>query len=230
MKKIGEDIWVHEDAMTLMGMKLRLRMTIVKLANGGLWIHSPTALSSELKEETAQLGSVRFIVGASNGHNLWLQEWQDAFPDAAIYVSGGIPKKLKLTNYQVLDESGENIWEEDLAREYMHGVPFLNESVFFHKKTKSLIVTDLIQNYSDKKPPGLAGFMAKYIFEPMGFKGMCLAPPLKMGFVIKDKQKFTLFIKKIQSHDFERIIVTHGDIIESNAKKIFGNLCVRFLR
>ena len=230
MKKIGADIWVHEDAMTLMGMKLRLRMTIVKLANGGLWIHSPTALSPELKEETAQLGSVRFIVGASNGHNLWLQEWQDAFPDAAIYVSGGIPKKLKLTNYQVLDESGENIWEEDLAREYMHGVPLLNESVFFHKKTKSLIVTDLIQNYSDKRPPGLAGFMAKYIFEPMGFKGMCLAPPLKMGFVIKDKQKFALFIKKIQSHDFERIIVTHGDIIESNAKQIFGNLCERFLK
>ena len=230
MKKIGADIWVHEDAMTLMGMKLRLRMTIVKLANGGLWIHSPTALSPELKEETAQLGSVRFIVGASNGHNLWLQEWQDAFPDAAIYVSGGIPKKLKLTNYQVLDESGENIWEEDLAREYMHGVPLLNESVFFHKKTKSLIVTDLIQNYSDKRPSGLAGFMAKYIFEPMGFKGMCLAPPLKMGFVIKDKQKFALFIKKIQSHDFERIIVTHGDIIESNAKQIFGNLCERFLK
>jgi len=230
MKKIGEDIWVHEDAMTLMGMKLRLRVTIVKLANGGLWIHSPTALSPELKEEIAQLGSVRFVVGASNGHNLWLQEWQDEFPDAAIYVSGGIPKKLKLTNYQVLDESGENIWEEDLAREYMHGVPFLNESVFFHKKTKSLIVTDLIQNYSDKRPPGLAGLMAKYIFEPMGFKGMCLAPPLKMGFVIKDKPKFALFIKKIQSHDFERIIVTHGDIIESNAKQIFGNLCERFLK
>ena len=72
--------------------------------------------------------------------------------------------------------------------------------------------------------------MAKYIVEPMGFKGMCVAPPLKMGFTIKDKQKFSLFIKKIQSQDFARIIVTHGDIIESNAKQIFASLTERFLK
>jgi len=166
MKKIGENIWVHDDSMSLAGTQLRLRMTIVKLANGGLWIHSPTALSPELMQETEGLGSVSFIVGASNGHNIWLREWQDAFPDAVLYVSGGIPKKLKLTNYQVLDESHENIWEVDLAREYMLGVPFFNESVFLHKKTKSLIITDLIQNYSDERPSGLPGFVTKYIFEP----------------------------------------------------------------
>ena len=229
MIKIGEDIWVHEDAMTLMGMKISLRMTIVKLANGGLWIHSPTALVPELREKTEKLGAVRFIVGASNGHNIWLREWQGAFPDAALYVSSGIPKKLKLTKYQVLDESDEHLWQQDLTRTYMSGVPFFNESVFLHKKTKSLIVTDLIQNYPDKRPPGLAGFMAKYIFEPIGFKGMCVAPPLKMGFNIKDKQKFAVSIRKIQSQDFERIIVTHGDIIESNAKQVFGSLSERFL-
>ena len=230
MKKIGENIWVHDDSMSLAGTQLRLRMTSVKLANGGLWIHSPTALSPELMQETEELGSVSFIVGASNGHNIWLREWQDAFPDAVLYVSGGIPKKLKLTNYQVLDESHENIWEVDLAREYMLGVPFFNESVFLHKKTKSLIITDLIQNYSDERPSGLPGFVTKYSFEPIGFKGMCVAPPLKIGFMIKDKPNFVLFIERILNWEFERIIVTHGDIIESNAKQVFANLCERFVK
>ena len=197
MKPVGKDIWVHEDAMRLAGTQLRLRMTIVKLENGGLWVHSPTKISPELKEKTEKLGKVSFIVGASNGHNSWLREWQEAFPDAVLYVSSGIPKKLKLTNYKVLAESNEDIWHADLAREYMPGVPFFNESVFLHKKTKSLIVTDLIQNHCDKRPSGLAGFVTKYIFEPIGVKGMCVAPPLKLGFMIKNKPEFTLFINRI---------------------------------
>ena len=115
-------------------------------------------------------------------------------------------------------------------REYMPGVPFFNESVFLHKKTKSLNVSDLIQNHSDERLSGLAGLVTKYIFEPIGFKGMCVAPPLKIGFMIKDKPNFVLFIKRIQNRDFERIIVTHGDIIESNAKQVFASLCERFLK
>lgn len=230
MKEIGEGIWAHENAMSLAGTQLRLRMTIVKLADGGLWVHSPTALSPELMAEIEKLGSVRFIVGASNGHNIWLCEWQNAYPDAVLYVSGGIPKKLKLTNYQLLDESNNNMWEEDLTREYMPGVPFFNESVFFHEKSKSLIVTDLIQNHSDERPSGLSESVAKFIFELIGFKGVCVAPPLKMGFMIKDKPSFVSFIKKVQMWDFTRIVVTHGDIIDLNAKKVFDGLCERFLK
>ena len=112
----------------------------------------------------------------------------------------------------------------------MSGVPFFNESVFLHQKSKSLIVTDFIQNHSDERPSGLAGVVSKYIFEPIGFKGMCVAPPLKMGFMIKDKPKFIQSIKRIQNWDFDRIIVTHGDIIKSNAKQVFASLCGRFLK
>ena len=230
MKNIGEDIWVHEDVMAMAGTELSLRMTIVRLTDGRLWVHSPTALSPELTSKINELGPLAFIVGASNGHNKWLQQWQQAFPDAALYVSGGIPKKLKLTHYHVLDDAFDNIWAEDLEREYMPGVSFFNESVFLHKKSQSLIVTDFIQNHSQETPQGLAGFVTKFIFRPLGFKGICVAPPLKMGFTIKDKGNFSDFVSKVQHWPFERIIVTHGNVIEADAKQIFSDLCRRFLR
>lgn len=230
MKDLGENIWVHEDAMSLAGSKLRLRMTIVKLLSGNLWVHSPTALSSELKKEIEALGSVKFIVGPNNGHNIWLSEWQDAFPDAALFVTPGIPKKVEIKNYQIIDEGHENIWEADFEHARMPGVPFFEESVFLHKSTKSLIVADLIQNHSDKRPAGFAGFMTRFVFEPIGFKGMCVAPPLKMDFMHKDKANFCLFIKKIKTWDFDRIVVTHGDIIDADAKQVFASLCERFIR
>ncbi|WDE07188.1 DUF4336 domain-containing protein [Thalassomonas viridans] len=230
MRNIGEDIWVHEDVMIMAGAPLRLRMTIVRLSDGRLWLHSPTALSPALKQEVEALGPVTFLVGASNGHNKWLLQWQEAFPEAGLYVSGGIPKKLNLGKYHLLDEAFDNIWREDLEREYMPGVSFFNESVFLHKKTRSLIVTDFIQNHSDETPPGLAGVLTKCIFRPLGFKGKCLAPPLKMGFTIKNKVDFAAFVTRVKNWEFERIVVTHGDIIETDAGQVFAGLCERFFK
>jgi len=229
MHKIDDDIWVHEDVMSLAGTPLRLRMTVVRLADGSLWVHSPTALSPALQNEINQLGPVSAIAGANNGHNIWLREWHEAFPEATLHVSGGIPKKLKLTEYQLLDDAQQPIWQEDLEREYMPSVPFFCESVFLHKKSKSLIVSDLIQNHSDGRPGGIAGLVSRLIFEPIGFKDICVAPPLKMKFVIKNKPDFAAFIERVQRWDFERIVVAHGDIIDSNAKQLFSDLTARFL-
>ncbi|MCJ8272357.1 MAG: DUF4336 domain-containing protein, partial [Psychrosphaera sp.] len=89
MNKIGEQIWAHEDVMALAGLQLRLRMTIVKLQDGRLWLHSPTKLSPELKQSIDELGEVAFIVGAGNGHNTWLSTWENAYPSAELYVSDG---------------------------------------------------------------------------------------------------------------------------------------------
>ncbi|WP_394389806.1 DUF4336 domain-containing protein [Shewanella woodyi] len=228
--QLGENIWAHEDSMPLGGIQLRLRMTIVKLSCGGLWIHSPTKPAPELQAEIDELGKVTFIVGAANGHNTWLSAWQTAYPEAELYVSGGIPKKVKLDNYMVLEKHFENIWCDDFEREFMPNVELFNESVFFHKPSRSLIVTDLIQNHSDEIPSGFAGVMTRCVFRPLGFKGACVAPPLKLGFTIKDKLAFSVFIKNIQQWDFDKIIVTHGDVITDDAKGVFAGLVERFIR
>jgi hypothetical protein len=230
MQDLGDGIWVHEDAMSLGGTQLRLRMTVVQLEGGGLWVHSPTAFTADLQQQLEQLGTIEFIVGPNNGHNLWLLEWQAAYPDADVCVSAGIPDRLKeMQDYTVLDTSQENIWQQDLDREYMNGARIFDEWVFLHKKTKSLILTDLIQNHSDERPTGWAGFMTRFVLEPIGFKGICIAPPLRLGFMVPDKPGFAAFIRKIQSWDFDRIVVTHGDIIESDAKQVFSDLTKRFL-
>jgi hypothetical protein len=230
MQQLGESIWVHEDAMSLGPTRLRLRMTVVKLDGGDLWVHSPTALTTGLKEQLQGIGSIKAIVGPNNAHNIWLSEWHTAFPDAELYISSGIPKKINLAHYQLLDRPWQNIWQEDLDHECTIGVPFFDESVFLHRKTASLIVTDLIQNHSDARPSGLAGLLTRFILEPIGFKRKCLAPPLKLGFMIKDKPQFKSFIEKLRTWEFVRIVVTHIDIIETDAKEIFLELTERLLR
>ena len=229
MRQIHDNLWVHEDSMKLGAVNLPLRMTIVRLHDGGLWVHSPTALSTVLKNEVDGLGNVSAVVAPSNGHNLWLAEWDSAYPNATTYLSPGIPKKLPaLSGYQVMDEGAETPWSDDLERKFMDGVPFFGESLFLHRASGSLIVTDLVQNHRGQEHTGLAKVMSKLVLEPIGFKDICLAPPLRLKFMIKDRPAFVTFINAIQAWDFDRIIVTHGDIIEDDAKGTLARLCERF--
>ncbi|MCZ6709234.1 MAG: DUF4336 domain-containing protein [Gammaproteobacteria bacterium] len=229
MRQIYDKLWVHEDAMKLGPVVLPLRMTIVQLSNGDLWIHSPTAMSAELKDSVDALGPVAAVLGPSNGHNLWLGEWDSAYPDATTYVSPGIPKKLPtLTDYRIIDAESQARWSDDLQLIALDGAPFFDERVFLHHPSRSLIVTDLVQNHLGREHTGLAKIMTKLVLEPIGFKDICLAPPLRFRFMIKDRPAFVASIKAIQALDFDRIIVTHGDIIEADAKATLARLCERF--
>lgn len=231
MRQLHEALWVHEDSMKLGPVDLALRMTVVRLAAGGLWVHSPTALSAQLKSQVDELGLVRAVLGPSNGHNLWLQEWADAYPEATTYVTPGIPKKLPgLSGFALLDGQTAATWTDDFESEVMGGVPLFDECVFLHRASRSLIVTDLVHNYRGQEQSGFAKVMTKLVMEPMGFKDICVAPPLRFKFMIKDRPAFVAFVEAVQQLDFDRIIVTHGDIIEDDAQATLSRLCERFGR
>ncbi len=108
MRKLADDIWVHEDEMDFPGTTLSLRMTIIHLSSGKLWIHSPTKIGDALISAIAQLGEVGHIDAAGNAHYLFVLDWVAAFPKAELYLSAGIPGKLKLTErYEPLDAGSD---------------------------------------------------------------------------------------------------------------------------
>jgi Domain of unknown function (DUF4336) len=222
LRKIANNLWVQDDAMKMMGMSLDLRMTVAKLSSGELWIHSPTPLSPELTKQIDLVGKVAYIVGPSNGHNLWLIPWQEAYPKAQVLVSAGIPKKLpNLRDPQILaPQSCATLWAGDISHLAIEGVPFFDENVFFHEPSKSLIVTDLIQDHRNKIPSTLTGkFLQTVIFGALlGFRGLTLAPPLKVPGVIKDRKKFKESLQQLLAWDFERVVITHGPVLEMDAK------------
>ena len=229
MRQIHDALWVHEDSMKIGAVNLPLRMIVVRLQDQSLWVHSPTALTAKLKSEVDELGAVGALVAPNNAHNLWLTEWDSAYPDATTYLAAGIPKKLpNLSGYQILGEASGELWSEDLECEFMAGVPFFCECAFLHPASRSLIVTDLVQNHRGQVHTGLAWMMRKLLLEPVGFKDICLAPPLRFRFMIKDRPAFVAFIRTIQAWDFERIIVAHGEVIEDDAKATLARLCERF--
>lgn len=223
MRALSEGLWVHEDGMRLLGTHLPLRMTVVRLADGGLWVHSPTALDDALREEVEALGPVSHLVAASNGHNLWLQEWIAAFGNARVWVSSAIPEKCKLSTYRQLE--GDSPWPGELDMQAIGGAPFFDETAFLHRPSRSLIVTDLVQNHRGDDSTGLEALIKRWILKPIGFRDICLAPPIRRGWVVKDRGALLASLATIAQWDFERIVVAHGEVVEGDARSLFKGLC-----
>jgi len=229
IRKISTRMWVHETSMPMLGMRVPIRMTIVKLADDGLWIGNPTPHNPQLHNRVSSMGEVKYIVGTSNGHNLFLEDWQKAFPDAGVYVSSGIPKKRpNLKNYELLRELDSPPWHEDLGMFAMDGAPLWDEHMFYHGKSRTLLVTDFFQNYTGVKQKGIANVLSKLVFEPLGFKGKCLAPPLKTRFGAKDRQALRASLDRIWELEIECVVPAHGTIFEQGAKDDIRRLCQRF--
>ena len=215
--------------MRMLGTRLPLRMTIVKLADDSIWMHTPTPHNPQIRNRVAAMGKLKYIVAPSNGHNLFLEDWQSSFPDAAVYVAAGIPKKRpNLKNYTLLRDVDTALWQEDLEMLPMAGAPFFDEHMFYYARSKTLLVTDFYQNYTGVTQKGLGKVITKLLLEPLGFKGKCLAPPLKTRFAVKDKEALRASLDRLWDLDIECVVPAHGEILEQDAKQEIRRLCQRF--
>ncbi len=55
-------IWVKEYPIHFFGMDIRARVTVVRLSDGTLWVHSPCEMDAETQATLNGLGEVRCIL------------------------------------------------------------------------------------------------------------------------------------------------------------------------
>ncbi|MCJ8297106.1 MAG: DUF4336 domain-containing protein, partial [Colwellia sp.] len=61
--KLDDNIWISDgEAVSFYGFAYTTRMTIVKLKDGKLWVHSPGKIIEEMIDEVKSLGQVSYLV------------------------------------------------------------------------------------------------------------------------------------------------------------------------
>ena len=88
-------IWLKAAPLRFWGLKFDTRMTVVRLNDRGLFIHSPTRLDSQTKEAIDALGPVRFVVSPNKLHHVFMADFFSAYPQARFYASPGLADKRK---------------------------------------------------------------------------------------------------------------------------------------
>lgn len=221
LKEIDDNIWNLEgDEITMLKIPFHTRMTIIRLPNKKLWLHSPVALNSKRINTIKKLGEVSYIIAPNTFHHLFIEDWLKEFPLAKLWGVKKLPEKRPDLDFSgVLKNIPEQEWKEEIDQLYFQGSKILTEVVFFHKQSKTIIMTDIIQNH-DRSQEKMFWKIVKRIDGILSPNG---GVPKDLRVTIRDKKIARESFNKLMSWDFERLIIGHGLCIESNAKEFVSS-------
>jgi len=196
-----------------------------------------------------------YIVYGNCLHHIYAEDWIFAFPDAKLcgpeelitkmkkdptrqtlkfdYELNNKPKQHNSDSENTSDDvatAGQPPWYDEinyfLSDKECNG--FIEEVVFYHQRSKSLIVTDLIQNHNVDSCPGYDK-NKKFIYRCVGISkttGGGIPIDYKCGFHFPfgniQKARQTLQ-QALDWWDFDKILITHGDSIIENAREYYSS-------
>jgi hypothetical protein len=212
-------LWTCWRPLRFFGIEMGTRMTVCRLGDGSLWVHSPVVPDRVLVAALQTLGGpVEHVVAPNKLHHLYFSAFADRFPDALRYASPGLPARRPDLRFDVvLGDEPRPGWAADLDQCALQGRFFLDEVVFLHRSSGTLIVTDLMQEGSHEWPffSRLATRIAG-IYERHG-------PPRDIRWMLRrDRAAARRAAERILSWEFDRLILAHGRLIESGARDAFA--------
>jgi hypothetical protein len=211
--EIGKNCWVIEASKK---SPLGRRMTIIKCQNDDLFIHSCIKLESEQLNSLKDLGRVKWILVPNNYHTKDIAWFSRQFPEAEVLCTSPITKKLHrlgLSGLTLLPHCFPDELLEVLSFKIMESVKN-TEIECFHAESKSLIVTDLVFNLNVKH----MSFVSKF-FHKLNQSDRFGPTKLFKKLFLLNKTIFLEEIDELLSLDFDKIILSHGDIINDHAKE-----------
>ena len=192
-------------------MMLPTRMVAVKTSKG-LVLISPLKETAEHKDAIDALGPVTDVVAPNLFHHLGINAARRAYPGAKFWGVPGFAEKRSDVDWQGM--LSEGVWphEDELALHLIEGMPKVNECVFVHRPTKTLIATDLCFNHVHGK-----GFGYGVVFRMFGtYKRFAVSRLFtKMA---KDRDAVAKSLARLFDEDFDNIVLAHGENVIGGGK------------
>uniref|UniRef100_A0A2A4YV28 DUF4336 domain-containing protein n=1 Tax=OCS116 cluster bacterium TaxID=2030921 RepID=A0A2A4YV28_9PROT len=224
IEKLDEYIWVKDSHFRALGCKGSIRMTIVKTSKG-LLIYSPVLISFEEVEQINAIGEVFAIVAPNLFHHMYFVEFVLHFPNATCWVPEGLAEKVNhLPMHKNLDVQKPIFATNEVQQMEVNGHN-LNETVFYHTASQTLITADFLYNYQAEQHWG-----EKIFFWLLGCYGK-VAVPFYHALGILNKPLFSQSLSHIFKLPMRRVIMSHGRILNAeNAEKLFEAAWAKILK
>jgi hypothetical protein len=114
----------------------------------------------------------------------------------------------------VLTDVALEMWRGQLEQQVFRGAPVLNEVIFFHPASRTVIFTDLVFNL-----PASARRSAPMFFWLLDAAGKFGPHRLIRARAIRDRAAAHQSVDRILKWDFERVILSHGDVVNAGGKE-----------
>ena len=210
-------IWIAWIPLRFFGLPMGTRMTVIKLASGGLFVHSPVPPTDEIRDLVAREGPVRFVVAPNRLHHLYLSPFLAAFPGAGLWIVKELAKKRgDLAPAGILGDAPEPGWADEIDQCLFRGSVFQEEAIFLDRPSGTLIVVDLLESVHRDDP-----WYYRFFGRLAGtYERPTLTRDQRLAF--RDRAAARASAERILGWDFERIIMAHGKLVERDGKRVFA--------
>lgn len=206
---VPDAIWVSERPVWFGGVRLRARTTVLTLEGGGLLVHSPPAPTEEFCSALRELGEVRFIVVPNCFHHLGAPATAARFPGAKVIgPASATTRNPELRLHMGLQDEAFLGAVKELDAIPLEGCPFLDETVFFHRPTGSLIGADVLISACARDH-----FSWRWAARLTGCYDKVRTPPDVRG-KTKANEAAARAIDRMAGLPMKRILVAHADAVE----------------
>lgn len=216
----AQDIWIADGAqVSTAGFRYGTRMAIILLNDGGLFVWSPVGLSDALRTEVDALGVVRHLVPPNSLHHLFVGEWLKAYPDAKVYAPPGLRKKRPDLAFagDLADEAALG-WTGEIEQVVVPGNLITTEVVFFHRKSGTVLFTDLVQQFPADWFSGWRRLVARLDFmleaEP--------AVPRKFRIAFVNRGAALGAVRRIAAWPSRQVLMAHAPPVMADGQAFIG--------
>lgn len=219
-KPLGQDLWIVDSGpISAMGMQLPVRMTVLRLSDGSVLLHSPTRNTPELAQAIEGIGPVRHLVAPTIAHSSFLTEWQLACPAAKVWAVPGLRDRAQVRRSGVrIDADLGHIapveWADVVEQGLVYGAGGFCEAWFFHRPSRTLLLADLIEHLEPAKLPPLTSLLMRASAATHATTGLHVRAVLLLK-----KGEARKAVRRMIATDPQRVVFSHGMFFGEDASK-----------
>ena len=217
LEQLGPELWVADGGIvSFFGFDYPTRMAVVRLDDGGLWVWSPIEPSAALIDHLRTLGPVRHLVSPNKLHHLFLAAWKAEFPEAKLWATAQTVARFPQLHFSgTLTDVEPPAWAGQIDQYDFANSRFLEEVIFFHRKSRTAIIGDLSQPFSESFLKAHWPCWLRWIAKRVGMvEGRGFAP-IEVRSTFRHRDSARAKMRALIDEDPERVVVAHGEIVRS---------------
>ncbi len=209
IQKLEENLWLVEGKLG----PIRRVMVVVKLTGGRLLVWNAIALDEPEMQELEAWGTPTFLVVPNAGHRMDARIWKQRYPSLTVLAPGG--GRGKIEQIVKVDRTDGDVGDPAVTLTFPDCTG-ARDTVLLARHadgSSTVVLNDLVMNQRHGR--GVTGLL----FRVLGFTsdGPQVSMPARL-MLVKDKPGLKTLLQQLAATPaLKRVIVSHGDMIDSAA-------------